>query len=115
MNYTQLINKAEDYIERNLESTITLPELSHALGISKYHFHRIFKEFSSETLHHFITRIKMERSAMYLVVNTSISITEIAHKYGYADTSSYIRAFRKHYGISPLRFRNSKKRQLISD
>jgi AraC family transcriptional regulator len=105
-NYIRLINKTEDYIEANLDKKITLKELAANVHLSEYHFHRIFKKFSQETLNNFITRIKLERSGIYLKVNRDITITEIAYGYGYCDSSSYCKAFRKHFGKSPSQFRN---------
>lgn len=103
-HYTWLINKAEDYIENHLSEPIRLSDIAKALHISEYHFHRIFSSNSKETINNFVTRIKMERSAIYLVVNKSISITEIALRYGYGESSSYNRAFKKHFGMSPLQY-----------
>lgn len=108
--YTWMINKAEDYIETHLAEKITLEDIAKELGMSKYHFHRVFSKHSQETLNEFVTRIKMERSAMYLWVNKNISITEIALLYGYSESSAYNRAFRKHFGMSPLQFRKQQER-----
>lgn len=105
-NYIRLINKTEDYIEANLDQKITLKELADNSYLSEYHFHRLFKKYSSETIGGFITRIKMERSAVFLVINSRITVTEIAYRYGYCDASSYCRAFKKHFGVSPTRFRS---------
>ena len=113
--YNWLINKAEDYIENHLSEKIQLRDISRELGISEYHFHRIFRKGSRETLNQFITRIKMERSAIFLVVHSEITITEIAFRYGYNDSSSYNRAFRKHFGVSPTRFRKKQEMSIISD
>lgn len=112
--YDWLINKAEDYIENHLSKKITLTDIARELGISKYHFHRIFRNGATETLNQFIVRIKMERSAIFLVINPQITITEIAFRYGYNDSSSYNRAFRKHFGLSPTAFKKSKKSQSFS-
>jgi len=111
--YNWLINKAEDYIENHLSEKITLSDIAHNLGISEYHFHRIYRKNGAETPNQFITRIKMERSAIYLVVNRKITITEIAFRYGYNDSSSYNRAFRKHFGLSPTAFRKEQEKSII--
>ena len=108
-SYNWIINKTENYIEDHLSEKITLTDITNELGISKYHFHRIFRKQSQEPLNKFITRIKMERSAIYLSVNSSISITEIAYRYGYSESSTYNRAFKKHFGISPLKFRKEQE------
>ena len=104
-NYIRLINKTEDYIETHLDRRLTLAELAKNAHLSEYHFHRLFKRYSSETLNGFITRVKLERSGIFLRVNRSVSITEIAYRYGYSDSGSYSRAFKKHFGVSPARFR----------
>ena len=108
-NYNWIINKTEDYIEKHLSEKISLTDVTNNLGISKYHFHRIFSKHSQETLNKFITRIKMERSAIYLSVNQNVSITEIAYRYGYSESSAYNRAFKKHFGVSPLKFRKEQE------
>jgi AraC family of transcriptional regulator, multidrug resistance transcriptional activator len=109
INYLKLINETEDYIEVNLSEKITLDKLAKHLNISKYYYHHIYSKNSSETLKQFITRIKMERSAVYLVVNKDISITEVALNYGYSDASSYNKAFKKYYNKTPLQFRKARK------
>ena len=113
--YNWLINKAEDYIENHLSKKIRLSDIAHELGVSEYHFHRIFRTNGAETLNQFITRIKMERSAMYLMVNKKMTITEIAFGYGYNDSSSYNRAFKKHFGVSPMAFRKQQDTPIILD
>ena len=67
MNYQVLINKAEDYIENNLSKRIKLEDIADAVGLSQYHFHRIFHTHSKETIAQFITRIKMERSGISIL------------------------------------------------
>ena len=108
IGYDKLINKTEDYIEENLTEKITLDMLAKYLNISKYYYHHIFSKNSNETIKEFITRVKMERSAIYLVVNKSISITNIALKYGYNDSSSYNKAFKKFFGVNPTQYRKAR-------
>jgi AraC-like DNA-binding protein len=108
-HYTRLINKTEDYIEINLDKQVTLSDAAKNVNFSEYHFHRLFSKYSSETLKQFITRIKMERSAIFLAKNSEISVTEIAFKYGYNSSSSYNKVFKKHYGISPNEFRKEQE------
>ncbi len=103
--YNRIINKTEDYIEANLSNKITLKEAAKNVNLSEFHFHRIFKEYSSENLNEFVLRFKLERSAIYLVVNKNIALTYVALSYGFGDSSSYSRAFKKHFGVSPSKFR----------
>ena len=110
-HYRRLINKTEDYIETNLNHKITLSDVANNVNISEFHFHRLFSKYSTEALRQFITRIKMERSAIFLAINSEISITEIAFKYGYSSSSNYNKAFKKHYSISPTEFRKEQERK----
>jgi len=108
INYQKLINKTEDYIEDNLTEKITLDMLAKNLNISKYYYHHIFSKNNNETIKELITRVKMERSAVYLVVNKSIPITDIALKYGYSDLSSYNKAFKKFFKVCPTKYRKAR-------
>ncbi|TLG71547.1 helix-turn-helix transcriptional regulator [Culicoidibacter larvae] len=104
-NYTWLLNHTEDYIESHLDQKITLSDVAANIHMSEYHFHRLFRKHSKETLNQFVSRIKLERSAIFLRVRKDISITDIAYRYGYNDASSYNRAFRRHFGVTPTVFR----------
>ncbi|WP_162140238.1 helix-turn-helix transcriptional regulator [Haploplasma axanthum] len=108
MIYHKIMNKAEDYIEDNLHSVIRLNDIAQHVGLSDFHFHRLFKQHSNETIHSFVSRVKIERSSIFLKVRNDLTITEVAYLYGYSDSSSYIRAFKKYFGVSPSQFRNSK-------
>jgi len=50
----------------------------------------------------------MERSALFLTIRKDISITEIALRYGYSDSSAYNKAFKQYYGMSPLEYRKAR-------
>ena len=109
MNTQKLINMTEDYIEQHLSEKITLEKLASHLNISKYYYHHLFSQNSDETLIKFITRIKMERSAIYMIVRSDISITQIAYQYGYSNSSSFSKAFKRHFNMSPQEYRKARK------
>ena len=108
ISYEQLINKTEDYIEEHLTDKITLDMLANHLSISKYYYHHIYSENSQETLKKFIIRIKMERSAIYLVVYQDVTITDIALRYGYSDSSSYNKNFKRYFKVNPTQYRKAR-------
>lgn len=107
--YFRLVNKAEDYIEQNLKEPILLRDLAQNANLSEFHFHRIFRKYATETVNQFIIRFKLERAAIFLLVNPKMSITDIALEYGYNDSSSFSRSFKKHFGISPLKYRKQQE------
>lgn len=107
--YIRLINKSEDYIEQHLSEPISLSDLARNSNFSEFHFHRIFKKYSKETSKNFITRFKLERAAIFISINHSIPITEVAFNYGYNDVSSFSRAFKQYFGSNPSSYRKKQE------
>lgn len=110
-HYIQRINKALDFIETNLDQELTLIDIAHVANFSPYHFHRIFASFIEETLNQFITRVRLERAASYLLIYPNQSILEIAIACGFSSSSSFGRAFKSWFGMSATQWRDQKKTQ----
>ena len=104
MDRKKLVNQSIDYIMEHLEEDLTLDTISAQFFISKYHFDRIFKEETGESIYAFIKRCKVDQSAVDMKLNPDKSITDIGLEYGYS-SSNYSSVFRKHHNTSPTRFR----------
>lgn len=103
-NYNAIINKVVDYIEENLSEVINLKDIANVSEISKYHFHKIFKSVTGETIAEFIKRVRLEKSADMLI-RTTASLTAIAVDTGFSSSSVFSREFKRKYSISPREFR----------
>lgn len=103
-DYKNRINRVFEFIDVNLESDLSLNTVSEIAFFSPFHFHRVFKFITGETLNEYVTRRRIEKSALDLL-HKNVKTTEIAHKYGFSDNSSFSRAFKKYYGINPTEFR----------
>src|SRR5690606_27404230 len=118
-DYSIRINRVFEYIDENLNSDLSLETVAALAFFSPFHFHRIFKFITDETLNKYVTRRRIEKSALDLL-HKNITATEISHNLGYSDISSFSKAFKKYYGLSPTEFRKqnpyrySKIRQLHS-
>lgn len=118
-DYQNRINRVFQYIDENLDSDLSLNTISAIAFFSPYHFHRVFKFITEETLNEYVTRRKIEKSALDLI-HKDIGITEISTRCGFNDNSSFTRTFKKYYGVNPTEFRKqnpnkfSKIRQLKS-
>lgn len=118
-DYENRINRVFEFIDKNLEADLSLNEISKIAFFSPFHFHRVFKSITAETLNEYVTRRRVEKSALDLLHKT-FTTTEIAHQLGFSDNSSFSRTFKKYYGISPTEFkkqnpnRHSKIRQIQS-
>lgn len=101
------IIKAIQYIDSHLHEDLSLEKIAEVGMYSSFHFHRIFKLITGETLQNYIIRKKIEKSAFYLSVKKDIEIKEIYLELGFSNHSVFCKTFKKHYGIAPSSFRNS--------
>lgn len=109
--YEERINKVMDYIEKNLDSNLCLEELSKVACFSKYHFSRIFSSYVNESLYNFINRLRVEKAAIFLI-NSNKSLTSIAFICGFNDSATFSRAFKKHFKISPSKWRKNRNSKI---
>lgn len=103
--YIRRINTVLKYIDDNLNQDLSLEKLSAIACYSPFHLHRLFKAYTNETLNSFITRKRIEKTASLLIYNKELTITELALKYGFNSNSSFTRAFKKNYGVSPSEYK----------
>ena len=106
-NLKEAIVSTIDYIEENLYNKISLDDIALYTGVSKYYLHRIFKSLTGESIIEYVQSRKLTCSIKELV-NTNMRIIDIALNYGFDYEQSYIRAFRKNFGCTPLKIRSDK-------
>lgn len=100
------INKAIYYIEENISTKLLLKDIAKEAHFSPFHFHRLFSVVIGETVNNFITRKRIEKAAASFLHKKNIPITEVSEKVGFENLSSFSRAFKKFYGMSPLEFKD---------
>ncbi|MCH5437706.1 AraC family transcriptional regulator [Bacillus paranthracis] len=104
--YVRRIHKVQDYIESNIDSSLSIEELADVAGFSKYHFHRIFKGIVDEPLSRYVNRLKLERATNLLTYRSDMTVTDIAYHFGFTDSAVFSRTFKNYYGVSPSQYRN---------
>src|SRR5688572_8250632 len=104
LDYVDRVNRAVDYVTRNLDQPLRLDEVAKAACFSSYHFHRIFRSLMGETLAAFVKRVRLERSIYLLSHRDGASLTDIALACGFSSSSDFSRSFRGQYGVAPSRF-----------
>ena len=98
-----------DYIEMNYQNQITLDEIANEAGFSKFHFTRFFKDMTGVTFLNYLNNFRITKVEEALL-NTEISITNIAMKSGFKNIKTFNRVFKNIKGCSPMEYR----RRLIS-
>lgn len=104
LDYVDRVNRAVDYVTRNIAQPLRLEDVARAACFSSYHFHRIFRALMGETLACFVKRVRLERSVYLLSHRQGASLTEIALACGFSSSSDFSRSFRGHYGVPPREF-----------
>lgn len=105
--YISRINRVQDYIEANLDGELSVQKLAAVANFSPYHFHRIYSAITGEPLFQHIQRMRLEKSAYYLIANPKKSITQIAFECGFTSQASFARAFKKFFQVSASEWRSN--------
>ena len=103
--YTEKLMSICEYINKHCTEDLTLDEISEIAGFSKYHFSRLFREFSGVP---FLKYLNTRRIAYAekLLLDPSISVTEVAINSGFNSISAFMRMFKIIKGCTPTQFRN---------
>lgn len=104
MENKNIIKKIIDYIEDNLDDTLSLDEIAKEAGYSKFHLNRVFSEYVGCTIYKYIQMRRLTVAAEKLVY-TEKPITEIAYEANYNSQQSFTFAFRQLYGYPPQAYR----------
>lgn len=93
-----------DHIHDNPAGDLSLDALSEVAAMSRFHWHRVFRAMTGETLAQAVRRIRMQR-ASYLLVMTDQPLAGIAASVGMENLASFNRCFAEHFLMSPAAFR----------
>lgn len=105
--YEQRIYRVQDYICGRLDLDLSLEQLARVSAFSPFHFHRIFRSVAGETLYDFIRRKRLEKACAMLAADNDMRIIDIALSCGFSTPSSFSKAFKQHYNMSPSEWRGS--------
>ncbi len=98
--HKERMNKVIQAIENCLESEMNTEELASIACYSAFHFHRLFRSYVGESVYAFRKRLLLER-AVRLLQYSNKNITDIALDSGYDNSSSFNKAFKKHFNCTP--------------
>ena len=101
-----------DYIDTHYTEDLTLEDMADIIGFSKYHFSRLFKQYTNFTFCDYLKHRRIQAAEM-LLEQPEYSITEVALQAGFPSISTFNRIFKEYKNCTPTEFRNmmAKRRQ----
>lgn len=107
------IKKIVTYIEEHYAEKITLRSISEQIFLSPEECSRYFKKMIGTSLFQFIIQYRIKKS-LDLLLNTELTIAEVAQHCGFSTQSYYTACFKKIKGCTPNQYRNSPAQYLNS-
>jgi transcriptional regulator GlxA family with amidase domain len=105
--------KAQEYIERNYESRITVDKLCDMSSVGRRTFERRFKKATANTVVEYVQRVKIEAAKKELETGRK-TVSEIMFDVGYTDTKAFRDVFKKFVGMSPVNYKNRYNKEVYA-
>lgn len=102
--YVQKFMTVCNYINEHCTEDVTVDELADIAGFSKFHFARLFKQFTNVSYYDYLTRKRIEH-AETLLITPDISITEVAMQSGFNSLSTFNRVFKNLKNCTPSEYK----------
>ncbi len=96
---------ARDVLIKNINTPITIKQLSRKVGINECYLKKGFKEVFGSTIFEFYQTQRMEH-AKYLLYEKGLTVTEVSELLNYSSISHFSTAFKKQTGIKPCELLN---------
>lgn len=100
------LERVRHYAEQHLATPLTVAELAHEAGMSRYHFTRLFTVHAGLPPAAWLSEQRIKEAARLLRL-TTVPLKEIAALCGFPNANYLSRVFRKHTGIPPAAYRRS--------
>lgn len=101
------------YIEEHLDERLSLDDLATVFFVNKYHIAHIFKENTGLSVHQYI--VKKRLMACQNAIRAKENISSVCLQYGFRDYSSFYRAFKKEFGLSPQEYKLQQRSKQIEN
>ncbi len=92
------------YLQKHYGSEVTLNEVANHVGLSRSECCRYFKKQSGQTITDYLLQYRIHKS-MNLLMETELSVAQVAQNCGFSHQSYYTRRFREMTGLTPKQYR----------
>ena len=107
-NDGDLVARIKKYVVGHLDGDLAMPALSKAMGVSESYLRAVFREEAGVSLGNFVRSVRLVQST-YLLEQGQDDLGVIAEKTGFGSLTSFTRAFRRMYEMTPSSYRKRKR------
>jgi len=104
IDYGRRVARVADYIAGHLDADLDVERLASVAHFSPWHFHRIYRETTGETVADTVRRLRLHRAAVELTRDDA-PLERVAKRAGYGTLAAFSRAFAADYGVPPGAYR----------
>ena len=112
--YIKKFNDLLDFINLHYSEELNLESMAARMGFSKFHFSRLFKQYTNLTFNDYLNFRRL-KAAEELLANPALSIIEVSMRSGYSSISTFNRLFRQMKNCTPSEYRSKKRSGVPAD
>jgi AraC family transcriptional regulator, regulatory protein of adaptative response / methylphosphotriester-DNA alkyltransferase methyltransferase len=105
---TSLFHDAVEIVESEYGTELSLDDIARRVASSRRQLQRSYAEIGHTTFRDHLTAVRMERAAEMLAAR-GLTIREVAQRVGYRQPAQFAKAFRRHHGVPPSGFRETRR------
>ncbi|MCR8846547.1 AraC family transcriptional regulator [Paenibacillus sp. SC116] len=105
LEHKEWVQEAIRYMEFHLKEDVEFEDVVQHTAVSRFYFHRIFKEHVGISVSAYLRERRLTLAAMDLL-STNKRILDIALEYRFAGQDSFSRAFKHQYQMTPQQYRS---------
>ncbi len=99
--YAERVEAARELMQQRFADDLSLAALARAVGMSSFHFCRIFAELAGVPPHRYLVEVRLRAAADLL--RQGASVTDACFRSGFQNLSHFIRLFHRRFGVTPSR------------
>lgn len=104
----QLVEKINRFVEKHLDSDLSLTTLSEIVYLNPYYMSRLYKQITGSNLSDYIAEARLAK-AKQLVADSRLKMHEIAKAVGFDSPAYFTRIFKKKTGLTPNEYRELRR------
>ena len=107
-----IAKKAEQLLTADLSKHISICQLAEHFSVSETSLKNYFKNVYGQNISEYMRNLRMNMAAK-LLVETTLSISEISNRVGYTKQGKFAAVFRAQTGMNPLEYRRNEKLKML--